>query len=134
LRAVVLSGAGRGFCAGLDMASFARVNKGDGAILGDGLDDLITRTHGVANMAQHAALVGRGLQVPVIAAVHGVAFGGGLQIALGADLRFVANDARLSVMEVQWGLVPDMGGILLLRTLLRTDVARELLLSGRVVQ
>jgi enoyl-CoA hydratase/carnithine racemase len=71
--------------------------------------------------------------VPVIAAVHGVAFGGGLQIALGADVRIVAPDARLSVMEVKWGLVPDMAGTQLLRRLARLDVVKELTFTGRIV-
>jgi enoyl-CoA hydratase/carnithine racemase len=73
------------------------------------------------------------LPVPVIAAVHGVAFGGGLQIALGADIRFVAPDARLSVMEIKWGLIPDMTGTQTLRRLVRLDVAKELTFSGRII-
>jgi enoyl-CoA hydratase/carnithine racemase len=76
--------------------------------------------------------VWREVPVPVIAAVHGVAFGGGFQLALGADLRFVAPDVRMSVMEIKWGLVPDMGGALLMRDLARADVIRELTWSGRV--
>lgn len=127
VRAVVLSGEGRGFCAGLDMESFAAIADGRG------LGDLTQRTHGVANLFQRAALVWRDLAVPVIAAVHGVAFGGGLQIALGADLRYVAPDARLSVAEMKWGLVPDMGGALLMRHLMRADTLRELTYTGRVV-
>ena len=78
-------------------------------------------------------MVWREVPVPVIAAVHGAAFGGGLQVALGCDLRFVAPDAKLSVMEIKWGLTPDMGGIALLRGLVRDDIARELIWSGRVV-
>jgi enoyl-CoA hydratase/carnithine racemase len=73
------------------------------------------------------------LPVPVIAAVHGVAFGGGLQIALDADIRYVTSDVKLSVMEIKWGLVPDMAGIALLRELVRGDVARELTYSGRII-
>lgn len=128
VRAVVLSGDGRGFCAGLDMASFAQLA---GSIQGGGLLDL-PRTPAGANRVQQAAYVWREVPVPVIAAIHGVAFGGGFQIALGPDLRFVAADARLSVMEIKWGLVPDMAGIVLLRGLVRDDVARELTFSGRV--
>lgn len=129
LRAVVLSGAGRGFCAGLDRATFASLAAGraDAAV-----SDLITRTHGDANAPQQAALVWREIPVPVIAAVHGVALGGGFQIALGADVRYVAPDARLSVLEVKWGLVPDMAGIALMRELARADVIRELTFTGRV--
>ena len=128
LRAVVLYGAGRGFSAGLDMGSFAAVaaGKSDGLIA-----DLPARTHGVANLAQAAAFVWREVPVPVVAAVHGVAFGGGFQIALGADIRYVAADAKLSILEIKWGLVPDMGGIALMRELARGDVIRELAFTGR---
>ncbi len=128
LRAVVLHGAGRAFCAGLDMESFAAIAAGRGDPL---LADLEARTHGPANLAQAAAWVWRDLPVPVIAAVHGVAFGGGFQIALGADVRYVAPDAKLSILEIKWGLVPDMGGIALMRELARSDVIRELALTGR---
>jgi enoyl-CoA hydratase/carnithine racemase len=72
--------------------------------------------------------------VPVIAALHGVVFGGGLQIALGADLRFASPDAQLSVMEIKWGLVPDMSGTQTLRHLVRLDVAKELTFTGRIVE
>jgi enoyl-CoA hydratase/carnithine racemase len=129
LRAVVLSGAGRGFCAGLDKDTFASMASGrrDPALSG-----LKARTHGIANAPQQAALVWRDLPVPVIAAIHGVALGGGFQIALGADIRYVAPDARLSILEVKWGLVPDMGGIALMRELARGDVIRELTMTGRM--
>ena len=134
VRAVVLSGEGRAFCAGLDMGNFDRMADGGRqpgqSSAGGGLvtDD---RTPGGSNRAQHACMVWREIPVPVIAAVHGVAFGGGFQLALGPDLRFVAPDARLSVMEIKWGLVPDMAGMVLMRSLLRDDVARELTFSGR---
>lgn len=128
VRAVVLSGEGRAFCAGLDMGNFGKMANGDRK---GGLTDL-PRTPGGANRAQQAAYVWREVPAPVIAAVHGVAFGGGFQIALGPDLRFVAADTRLSVMEIKWGLVPDMAGLVLLRGLVRDDVARELTYSGRV--
>jgi enoyl-CoA hydratase/carnithine racemase len=71
--------------------------------------------------------------VPVIAAIHGVAFGGGLQIALGADIRYATPDAQLSIMEIRWGLVPDMSGTQTLRHLVRLDVAKELTFTGRIV-
>ncbi|WP_219217025.1 crotonase/enoyl-CoA hydratase family protein [Variovorax boronicumulans] len=132
LRAVVLHGEGRAFCAGLDMASFDRMSEG--GVVADGLTDLLARTHGLANAPQQVAWAWRELAVPVIAAVHGVAFGGGLQIALGADVRYLAADTRMSVMEMQWGLVPDMAGIPLMRELLRADVARELVFSARIVE
>jgi len=129
VRAVVLSGEGRAFCAGLDMGNFGQMASGGRRSSGN----LETpRTPGGANRAQQAVMVWREIPVPVIAAVHGVAFGGGFQLALGADLRFVAPDTRMSVMEIKWGLVPDMAGIVLLRGLLRDDVARELTFSGRV--
>ena len=129
LRAVVLHGEGRAFCAGLDLSRFrsmAAEETGRGYTLAD-------RTHGIANAPQQTAWGWRDLPVPVIAAVHGVAFGGGLQIALGADIRYVTSDVKLSVMEIKWGLVPDMAGIALLRDLVRGDVARELTYSGRIV-
>ena len=75
---------------------------------------------------------GATLPVPVVAAIHGVALGGGFQIALGADMRYVAPDARLSILEIKWGLVPDMSGVALMRDLARSDVIRELSLTGRV--
>ena len=96
------------------------------------LKDLAKRTHGLANDFQQAAYVWRTLPVPVIAAIHGVALGGGFQIALGADMRYVAPDARLSILEIKWGLVPDMSGVALMRDLARSDVIRELSLTGRV--
>jgi enoyl-CoA hydratase/carnithine racemase len=77
-------------------------------------------------------IVWREIPVPVIAAVHGVAFGGGFQLALGADIRFVAPDTRMAVMEIKWGLVPDMAGLVLLRGLVREDLARELTFTGRI--
>lgn len=135
VRAVVISGQGKAFCAGLDMASFERMGQGAAsAVLGAaaGGTDLATRTHGISNAAQYVAMVWREVPVPVIAAVHGVAFGGGLQVALGADIRIVAPDTRLSVMEIKWGLVPDMGGMVLMRELARSDVVRELTFTGRI--
>jgi enoyl-CoA hydratase/carnithine racemase len=130
VRAVVLSGEGRAFCAGLDMESFAAMGAGNRQ---GGDPKLFERSESGANRAQLAAWVWQELPVPVIAAVHGVAFGGGLQIALGADLRLVTADARLSVMEVKWGLIPDMSGTQTLRRLVRQDVAKELTFTGRVV-
>lgn len=129
VRAVVLTGAGRGFSAGLDKESFAKIAAGDGS---PELSDLVTRTHGTANAAQQAAYVWRTLPAPVVAAIHGVALGGGLQIALGADIRYVAPEARLSILEVKWGLVPDMAGMALMRGLARADIIRELALTGRI--
>jgi len=122
VRCVVLSGEGRGFCAGLDMASMAGGGSG-----------MLTqaRTHGIANLVQQVAWGWRTLPQPVIAAVHGVALGGGLQIAAGADVRIVAADARLSVRELHWGIVPDMAGYALWRGCVRDDRLREAVYSAR---
>jgi enoyl-CoA hydratase/carnithine racemase len=135
VRAVVLSGEGRGFCAGLDFGSFQAMADG-GAI--DAPSERPTRgiadTDGrITHLGQQAAYVWQELEVPVIAAVHGVALGGGIQIALGADLRFVAPDARMSVLEVRWGLIPDMTGTMMLPRLVGLDVAKELTFTGRMV-
>jgi enoyl-CoA hydratase/carnithine racemase len=129
VRAVVLSGEGRAFCAGLDFASFMGMAQRERP--SRNLLDRDAST--IANHAQQAAYVWTELPVPVIAAVHGVAFGGGLQIALGADIRFVAPGAQLSVMEIKWGLIPDMSGTQTLRHLVRLDVAKELAFTGRIV-
>lgn len=127
LRVVILAGAGDVFCAGLDLTLFD--SAGPAA-----LNDLLSPRDGSpANYFQRAALVWRELPVPVICAVHGVAYGAGLQIALGADIRIAAPDARMSVMEVRWGLVPDMGLSVTARGLVRLDVLRELAWSGRVI-
>lgn len=133
VRAVVLSGEGRAFSAGLDFMSFmAMAGGGDGS--GNGGGRMLARTGGSpANHAQRAAWVWAEVPVPVVAAVHGVAYGGGLQIALAADIRLVAPDAQLSVREIQWGLIPDMTGTQTLRRLVRLDVAKELTYTGRIV-
>jgi len=107
------------------MQSFQGMGEGIGA-------DLLARSHGLANAPQQVAMVWRQVPVPVIAAVHGVAFGGGLQVALGADVRIVAPDTKMSVMEIKWGLVPDMAGLVLMRELARADVVRELTYTGRI--
>ena len=130
LRAVVIGGEGRCFCAGLDMSGFSRMASGESGLSGSGLEP---RTHGDSNLAQYVSMVWRELPVPVIAAVHGVCFGSGLQIALGADIRFTTPDSQWAVMEIRWGLVPDMGGMVLLNELVRPDVFRELCYTGRVL-
>lgn len=133
VRAVVLSGEGRAFCAGLDMGRFAAMKeKGGNGIPGGENRDLTKRTHGQANFPQQAVWGWRQLPVPVIAAVHGVAFGGGFQLSLGADMRFLAPDARMSVMEIKWGLVPDMAGTPILASLVRDDILRDLTYTGRI--
>lgn len=122
VRCVVLSGEGRAFCAGLDMQSMAGGGSGN---------DLSARSHGSANAAQHVAWGWRELPVPVIAAVHGVAMGGGFQILSGADIRIAHPATRMSIRETFWGLVPDMAGFALWRTTARDDVLRELTYSAR---
>jgi enoyl-CoA hydratase/carnithine racemase len=133
LRSVVLSGEGRAFCAGLDFSGFMAMAGGDSAAGAARRNPLEREPGEPANFAQSAAYVWTELPVPVIAAIHGVAYGGGLQIALGADIRLVAPDARLSVREILWGLIPDMSGTQTLRHLVRQDVARELTYTGRIV-
>jgi enoyl-CoA hydratase/carnithine racemase len=127
LRAVVLSGEGKSFCAGLDLSMF------------EGLDDTsdagspgTIQPSGITHLGQQVAWVWQELTVPVIAAVHGHALGGGLQIALGADMRIVHPDTQLSVRELHWGVVPDMTGTFILSKLVRPDVAKELTLTARI--
>jgi enoyl-CoA hydratase/carnithine racemase len=133
VRAVVLSGEGRAFCAGLDMGRFqAMKDSGGNGVAGGEKRDLSIRTHGQANFPQQAVWGWRQLPVPVIAAIQGVAFGGGFQLALGADMRFLTPDARMSIMEIKWGLVPDMAGTPILASLVRDDILRELTYTGRI--
>ncbi|HXO24656.1 MAG TPA: crotonase/enoyl-CoA hydratase family protein [Streptosporangiaceae bacterium] len=130
VRAVVLSGEGPDFCAGLDFGWFQAMR--DGERLSAHVD--LPPGGGPARAAgQRAAYVWTEVPVPVIAAVTGNALGGGLQIALGADIRIVAPDARLSVLEIRWGLIPDMTGSQLLPELVGRDVAKELTFTGRMV-
>lgn len=126
VRAVVLHGDGPSFCSGLDIGSLMAA--------GDGVAGFTDRVDGeVPNWFQRAACGWLALPVPVIAALHGSVFGGGLQIALGADIRIAAPDAKLSVMEVRWGLIPDMGITRTLPRLVSIDVAKELTYTGAVV-
>ena len=133
VRAVVLSGDGRAFCAGLDMGRFAAMKeKGGNGIPGGENRDLTKRTHGQANFPQQAVWGWRQLPVPVIAAIQGVAFGGGFQLALGADMRFLTPVARLSIMEIKWGLGPELAGTPILASLVRDDILRDLTYTGRI--
>jgi len=133
VRVVVLSGEGRAFCAGLDMGRFQAMKEhGGNGVAGGEKRDLTARTHGVANFPQQAVWGWRQLPVPVIAAIQGVAFGGGFQLALGADMRFLTPDARMSIMEIKWGLVPDMAGTPILASLVRDDILRDLTYTGRI--
>ncbi|MGY3694337.1 enoyl-CoA hydratase/carnithine racemase [Bradyrhizobium sp. USDA 3240] len=129
IRAVVLSGEGQAFCAGLDIERLVATTEGQSILP---FVDLGQRTHGIANFAQHLVWLWRELPVPVIAAVHGIAFGGGFQLMLGADIRYLAPATRLAVIEAKWGLVPDMAGTQLMRHLAREDVVRELTYTARV--
>ncbi len=139
VRAVVLSGEGRAFCSGLDFSSFQAMAGGGGD---RGADDGGTESLGaigqtgdrITHLGQQVAHVWQEVPVPVIAAVHGVALGGGCQIALGADIRICAPDARFSVLEVKWGLIPDMTGTWMLPRLVGLDVAKELTFTGRMVE
>jgi len=131
VRAVVLSGEGPDFCAGLDFGAFQAMR--DGERLSLQVDLPVVQDGPARATGQRAAYVWAELPVPVIAAVTGNALGGGLQIALGADIRIVAPDARLSVLEIRWGLVPDMTGTQLLPELVGRDVAKELTFTGRMV-
>lgn len=133
-RAVVLSGEGKAFCAGIDISGLS------GMIGKDPAAQMMPRTHGAGpdganttNQWQEAAMVWHRMDIPVIAAVHGVCFGAGLQIALGADIRIAAPDLQFAVMEMKWGIVPDMGGMVLLPRLVRSDVLRRLTYTAEPV-
>ena len=127
INCVVLSGEGRAFCAGIDIVSLS-------SLMGQDMNEvLVKRTYGTANRFQEFALAWRALDVPVIAALHGVCFGAGLQLAAGADIRIAAPDTKLSVMEMKWGLIPDMGGMVLLPSLLRGDVLRRLIFTAELL-
>jgi len=132
LRAVVLSGNGDGWCAGLDFSGFEAMA---------GASSSATETEDIGHIddgrithrAQQAVWGFHELPVPVLAAVHGVAFGAGIQLALGCDLRLVAPDVRMSVLEIRWGITPDMTATQILPGLVGTDVAKELMWTGREV-
>jgi enoyl-CoA hydratase/carnithine racemase len=128
LRVVVLSGEGRAFCAGLDLGSLGgdrdpTTNSAGGKFA--------ERSRGVANDAQYGAWGWREIPVPVIAAVHGVAFGAGSQIMAAADIRIIHPDTRVAIMEMKWGLVPDVAGMALWRTQVADDVLREMIYTNR---
>lgn len=125
LRAIILCGSGDAFCSGLDlniMGLFANV-----------VDALHERTHFDCNIFQRAAMIWHDIEVPVICAIHGVAFGGGLQIASGADFRIAAPDAKLSIMEMKWGIIPDMGGTYLWPQTIRSDTLKDITMNARVL-
>ena len=126
VRCVVLSGTGPSFCSGLDFPSFMAGNVG--------VDEMIADIPGeVANIAQRVAYDWQRLPMPVIAALHGNCLGGGAQIALGADIRIAGPDLKLCVMEIKYGLIPDMGISQALPTLVPLDVAKEIVFTGRTI-
>jgi enoyl-CoA hydratase/carnithine racemase len=138
VRAVVLCGEGRGFCAGLDFGGFQAMAGSDAADRTPRNEQTSTADIGstdgrITHLGQQAAWVWTEVPVPVIAAIHGVALGGGCQIALGADIRVIAPDARMSVLEIRWGLTPDMSITQTLLRLVGLDVAKELTFTGRMV-
>jgi enoyl-CoA hydratase/carnithine racemase len=134
VRVVVVSGEGESFCAGLDFSMFGAM--ADGAGTGrDGERGNPGNLDGgrITHLGQQICWVWQELEVPVIAAVHGHALGGGLQIALGADIRIAHPDTKWSVRELHWGIVPDMTGTFMLSRLVRNDIARELTYTARMV-
>lgn len=126
IRAIVLCGAGRGFCAGIDVKAFMHQPDLARQLIEKADDE-------TANLAQRVGIGWQEVPVPVIAALHGNVFGGGLQIALGADMRLIGADTMMSIMEIKWGLVPDMSGTQTLRNLVGLDICKELTFTGRTV-
>ncbi len=127
VRAVVLQGEGEHFCAGIDLGIF----QSEENVLSP---ELMAPQPGTdANYFQRPALIWRELPVPVIAALHGICYGAGLQIAFGADMRVASPDCRLSVMEIKWGIIPDMGMSVSARGIVRPDRLKELAMTGRVL-
>lgn len=132
IRAVIVRGDGRAFCSGIDVKSSANSPKKQ-------MERLLERPSGygvqgneIGNLAQDVSYLWREVPVPVIAVLHGMCFGAGFQIALGADFRYATPDCKFSIMETKWGLIPDMGAAVLLRELTRIDIAKELTMTGRV--
>ncbi|HVL02153.1 MAG TPA: crotonase/enoyl-CoA hydratase family protein [Dongiaceae bacterium] len=126
VRAVILHGDGPSFCAGLDFKS----------VLGQPMTAFTSYLQlwwPMRNRFQTWSIGWREVPVPVIAVMHGNCFGAGLQLGLGADIRICTPDAKLSMMEAKWGLVPDMGGVALMRELMPIDVAKEITFTGRIL-
>ena len=130
VRAVVLSGEGSSFCAGLDFATMSAL-AGGGERPTEGNPGEMKEGR-ITHLGQQVCWVWQEVPVPVIAAVHGHAIGGGIQVALGADIRIVHPDTQMSVREIHWGLVPDMTGTMMLSQLVRADVAKDLVLTARM--
>ena len=136
IRVVVISAEGKAFCAGLDMGNFAKMAEGGGAGVtdGSGRQMLAERTHGLANRPQKVAFTWREIKVPVLAAAHGFALGGGFQVFMGADMRYAAPGTKFSIMESRWGLVPDMGTTHVMTRLAREDIVKELAMTARIFE
>jgi len=129
LRAVILCGAGGDFCSGLDL----EVMQSQFGKLDELRHKLLNPPEGeVANWFQKPCYVWQELPVPVIAAIDGVCLGGGMQLALAADFRICHTQARLSVMEAKWGIIPDMGITQNLPKLMAADRAKELMITARM--
>lgn len=125
IRAIILHGNGDAFCAGLDLSIMSQFSSV--------IANLHERTHNDCNIFQRAAMVWHDIEAPVISAIHGVAFGGGLQIASGADIKIAAPDAKLSIMELKWGIIPDMGGTYLWPQSVRADILKDLTMNAGVI-
>ena len=135
LRAVVISGEGKAFCAGLDMGNFAKMaGSGEAGVTEGDRQKLADRTHGLANRPQKVAFTWREVEVPVIAAAQGFALGGGFQLFMGADMRYAAPGTKFSIMESRWGLIPDMGTTHVMTRVAREDVVKELALTARIFE
>ena len=130
IRVAVLSGEGSSFCAGLDFATMSALAGGGDRPTGGNPGAM--KEGRITHLGQQVCWVWQEVPVPVIAAVHGHAIGGGIQVALGADIRIVHPDTQMSVREIHWGLVPDMTGTMMLSQLVRADVAKELVLTARM--
>ncbi|AZR42188.1 crotonase/enoyl-CoA hydratase family protein [Marinobacter salarius] len=124
VRAIILNGAGDAFCSGLDVKTVSKnpVNF---------LKLLVKPGRRISNLAQNVGYLWRDVPAPVIAVTHGYCFGGGFQIALGADFRFSTSDCEFSIMESKWGLIPDMSLTVTLRELVPIDLAKELTMTAR---
>ena len=137
IRAVVLSGSGASFCAGLDFASFQSMADGGSSNpdtkKNSGENAGAMQPGAITHLAQQICWVWQEVPVPVIAAIQGHALGGGMQLALGTDIRIAHPDTQFAMREVHWGLIPDMTGTLMLSRLVRDDVAKDLVFSARVI-
>jgi enoyl-CoA hydratase/carnithine racemase len=139
IHAVVLSGNGNSFCAGLDFGSFQ--SMADSGKNGDSSNGNTSSSQNagamqpgaITHLAQQICWVWQEVPVPVVAALQGHALGGGMQLALGADIRVAHGETQFAMREVHWGLIPDMTGTLMLSRLVRDDVAKDLVFSARII-